>query len=210
MVRFLFILFFFPLIAKASISLEPYIGGGLAYFGEMRAGFSGGSRVGYKKWGFTSGVDISYSQFHIFDIGQEIKQYPCNNNQGKIGMIQTTLIPCDKDIQREPLSVYNIISIGPSFSFGLPLIIDAYTSLTWSWADKQINKFQRSFAFSGPGIKIGASYLSLPFLQLNLEFQGLFLSCNSADTECNEQNNIVNPVLMGQVYISVPISTGFL
>ncbi len=209
--RFLFILFLFPLCTQASISLEPYVGGGLAYSGELSSGFSVGSRVGYKNWGLTLGADISYSQFHTFDIGQEINNNICDSNQGKFGVAQTALIPCDEDVQQDPLRVYSIISVGPSVSFGLPLIIDAYASLTWSWVDKKISKFQQSFFLSGPGMKIGVSYLSLPFLQLNLELQGLLLNCNSSDTECQEQDsNRTNPFFIGQLYISIPISTGFL
>ena len=214
MLRFLFILFLFPLFAQAGIAIEPYAGGGLAHFGEMRSGFSVGGRIGYKNWGLMSGLDIGYSQFHIFDISQKAIRTICNNNQGRIGGVAgikgVELDQCDRDAEQDSSSVYDIFSIGPSISFGLPLIIDAYASLTWSWAEKNINNLQKSFPLSGPGVKLGVSYLSLPFLQLNIEVQGLLLSCNSLDEKCQEQNNITNPIIMGQAYISIPIGTGLL
>ena len=210
MLRFLFILFLLPLTAKAGISIEPYVGGGLAYFGETHSGFSVGSRVGYKKWGLTSGVDISYSQFHIFDISQEAIRTVCNKGQESIGVAKIDVPFCDRDNEQNPMNLYNIISVGPSISFGLPLILDAYASLTWSWVEKKMDHIEKSFPLSGPGAKVGISYLSLPFFQLNLEVQALILSCSSVDEKCQEQNNIVNPVLMGQAYISVPIGTGLL
>ncbi len=211
MFRFLFVLFLLPLSVQAGLSLEPYVGGGLSYFAEMRSGFSVGSRIGYTNWGLTLGADISYSQYHPLDIGQEVINTICDSNEGKYGVAQTELIPCDEGVQKNPLSVYNIISAGPSVSFGLPLIIDAYAALTWSWADKKINKFQQSFFLSGPGVKLGVSYLSLPFLQLNLEVQALLLNCGVSDTECQEQDgNRANPIFIGQASISIPINTGFL
>ena len=210
MFRFLFLLFLLPFFAYASISIEPYVGGGIAYIGDLRSGFSVGSRLGYKNWGLMSGVDISYAQFHSFDIGGKLQRRICDSNQGKRGVSQALLPQCDEDTEQTPESIYNIISIGPSISFGLPLIIDAYASLTWSWVDKQMLNMQKSFPLSGPGAKLGISYLSLPFIQLNFEVQAFIFSCNSMDDECQEQNNVINPVLMGQAYISVPISTGFL
>ena len=207
--QFLFILFLFPLLAQAGIAIEPYAGGGLAYFGEMRSGFSVGSRIGYKKFGFTSGVDVSYSQFHIFDLGQEAVRTICENSPNNIGIAKIDIPLCDKDTDQNPASVYNIMSVGPAVSFELPLILDVYASITWSWADKKIDNIDKSFPLSGPGIKVGMSYLSLPFLQLNIEAQALVLSCGSMDEKCQEQNNIPNPVLMGYAYISIPISTGW-
>ena len=211
MIRFLCVLFLFPLSALADISLEPYIGGGGAYFSETQAGFSVGSRIGYKNWGLTLGADLSYAQFQSVDVGQKVLDNICESNEGKFGVAQAELLPCDENVQKNPISVYDIYSAGPSISFGLPFILDAYASLVWSWAEKKVNKFQQSFFLNGPGVKLGISYLSLPFLQLNLELQGLILNCASEDTECQEQDSgRANPVFMGQAYISIPISTGFL
>lgn len=210
MIQFLFILFLFPLLAQAGLSIEPYAGGGLAYFGEMRSGFSIGSRIGYKKFGFTSGVDASYSQFYIFDLSQKANRTICENSPKGIGVAKIDIPFCDKNTEQNPVSVYNIMSVGPSVSFSLPLILSAYASITWSWVDKKIDNIDKSFPLSGPGAKVGISYLSLPFLQLNIEAQALILSCGSMDEKCQEQNNIPNPVLMGYAYISIPISTGWL
>lgn len=211
MFRLLFLLFLFPFFAYAGISIEPYVGGGIASFGEMHSGFSVGGRLGYKNWGFTPGVDVSYSQFQAFNIGQKVTKELCDNiQQNTRGVTQVNIKACDQNIEQTPLNMYNIISVGPSISFGLPLIIDAYASINWSWADKQIRNVQKSFALSGPGAKLGVSYLSLPFLQVNLELQGLILSCNSMDNECQEQNNITTPIWMAQIYVSFPISTGLL
>ena len=175
MFRFLFLLFLFPFFAYASIFIEPYVGGGLTYTGELRSGFSVGSRLGYKNWGLMSGIDISYAQFHSFDIGGEVQRRTCDSNQGKRGVSQLIREICDEDIEQTPESIYNIISIGPSISFGLPLIIDTYASITWSWVDKQMLNIQKSFPLSGPGAKLGVSYLSLPFLQLNLGGTSFYL-----------------------------------
>jgi len=210
MLRFLFLLFLFPFFAYSSISIEPYIGGGIAYFDDLHSGFSIGSRLGYSNWGLMSGIDVNYAQFHSFDIGQKVKRQICDSNQGKRGVSQLVSPPCDEGTEQTAESLYNIISIGPSVSFELPLIIDAYASVIWSWVDKKMLSVQKSFSLSGPGAKLGISYLSLPFLQVNLEVQALILSCSSLDDECQEQNNIANPILMGQVYISVPINTGLL
>lgn len=208
MLKFLFTLFLFPLFAQAGIAIEPYVGGGLAYFGEMHSGFSIGSRVGYRKWGLTSGVDVSYSQFHVFDLSEKAVRKVCDNTQNTIGVAKINIPFCDQDTKQNPMHFYNIISVGPSVSFGLPLILDAYASLTWSWVDKKMNSIDKSFPLSGPGAKIGISYLNLPFLQLNIEVQALILSCGSMDEKCQEQNNMTNPILMGQAYISIPIDTG--
>jgi len=209
MLRFLFSLFIFPFATYASISIEPYVGGGLAHFSEIYSGFSIGSRLGYKKWGLMSGVDISYAHFETLDIGKQINQVCANTQEARRGVTQLVdRTPCDDNMEQAPTNVYNMTSIGPSVSFGLPLIINAYASIHWSWAKKQIN-IDKSFALSGPGAKLGISYLSLPFLQLNLELQGALLSCsNSLDSECMEQNDSNIPIWMGQIYISVPISTG--
>ncbi|MDE0151523.1 MAG: hypothetical protein OXK80_03360 [Bdellovibrionales bacterium] len=210
MFRLLFLLILFPFFAYASISIEPYVGGGLAGFGELHSGFSVGGRLGYKNWGLTSGVDVSYSQFQAFNIGQTVNSGLCKKDRSVRGLEQVVSPFCDENIEQTPENMYNIVSVGPSISFGLPLIIDAYASITWSWADKQIRNIQKSFALSGPGAKLGVSYLSLPFLQVNLEVQGFILSCNSMDNECQEQNNITKPIWMTQIYLSFPISTGLL
>ena len=205
MIQFLFILFLFPLLAQAGLAIEPYAGGGLAYFGEMRSGFSIGSRIGYKKFGFTSGIDAGYSQFYIFDLSQEAARTICENRTDSIGIAKIDIPFCDKNTEQNPVSVYNIISAGPSVSFDLPLILSAYASITWSWVDKKIDNREKSFPLSGPGVKVGMSYLSLPFLQLNIEAQALILSCGSMDEKCQEQNNIPNPVLMGMPISASPL-----
>ena len=97
--------------------------------------------------------------------------------------------------------------MGPSIVFGLPLIIDAYASVMWTIASNDKERLQ------GAGLKIGASYLSLPFVSVNFELQTInYFSCYSISEGRNCPPNAENlgQMYMILVYLSSPINTGLL
>ena len=201
--------------SQASIAVEPYLGAGAAYFNNAHWGVNFGSRLGYSRWGLMTGIDIGYSVFPL--ISQNFQELdptiPCQEESA--GFSSTIACVFSGYTQKE--GDYDILSYGPSVSFSLPLIIDVYASILWSnaWrAGLDDTNNQGSLSLSGPGFKIGVSYLSLPFLRINLELQSFYLGCSNSDSEvqkiCLTHVGVRQMFTTGLAVISVPISTGFL
>ena len=217
MKRFLavFALMSFSCLCQAGLSIEPFVGvGGFISNSKLYyAAPSIGSRLGYSRWGLMMGVDAGYTNYSPFFRSYEVDQSVA---PFKAGVSQ--MVPAAAKITSDAAS-YDVYYIGPSVSFGLPLFLDAYASLIWSWADSYtgIASSKASLTLSGPGLKVGMSYLSLPFLSINLELQALaFISCidSSQNKMCKDyfkkQKGLNDTIFIGLLNLSVPISTGFL
>ena len=210
-----FALIFFSSFCQAGLSIEPFIGVG-GFLSNSKLYYvapSIGSRLGYSRWGLMMGVDAGYTGYSPFFRSYEVDQ---SVNPFQAGVSQ--VFPSAAKITSNAAS-YDVYYIGPSVSFGLPLFLDAYASLVWSWADSYMNisSDQASLTLLGPGLKVGVSYLSLPFLSINLEFQALtFVSCVDSSKEklCKDyfkkQKGLSETIFIGLLNLSVPISTGFL
>ena len=214
--KFLLLSFVFLMVpcAWAGISVEPYAGTGIGKFNSWRYGYSAGARVGYSKWGVEIGLDAHYSRFLFFDLDVESIQPDCENTFG-LSQIETCKVqPLSKYIEQTDVGIYNNFFLGPSVSFGLPLIVDGYASLGWTWSKTSFK--QEIMSLAGPTAKVGVSYLNLPFLRVSLELQALLMGCTNNKESIQKiclKNTTFNynvPVFIGQIYLSVPINTGLL
>ena len=205
--------FFATSFSWGGIFVEPYIGSGLGVFNNWRYGYSIGTRLGYSKWGLVMGADASYSSFSYFDLGIDYIGPACETFSG-LGQLAPCKVISGNEYEQSDVGIYHNIFIGPSIAFGLPFIVDAYTSLGWNWVNTSY-KTENIFIV-GPGIKVGVSYLNLPFFRLNMEAQMLLLSCSALEENalqlCHEKTGFesVTAVLTGQIYVSIPINTGLL
>ena len=204
----------FSAFSKASISLEPYLGYGLGYFylsnPTAYTGLSLGSRFGYSQWGFMLGVDASYVKYTPFSRTSNIP-IPVDRirETAERGLNQTRLLKAQTHSQlaESNANPYDVWMTGPSVVFGLPLIIDAYASVIWAVAVNESERLQ------GAGFKVGASYLSLPFVSVNFELQTInYFSCYSISEgrDCSPNAGNLGQMYMVLVYLSSPINTGFL
>ena len=170
-------LFFFTLAIPApsygSIHIEPYVGYGmtfsnskaltdkkesLSYFlnSHRYKGVAAGSRLGYSKLGLAMGVDLSISQ-----------------------MISTA-----------PHSALNphaiqFISPGVFIGYNLPILFRVYATymgplisspvFTPRIQVKNLHTGETQSCQNSRGFKLGFSYLSIPFLSVNFEYQPYYL-----------------------------------
>ena len=205
-------IFLFTPLSWASIAFEPYLGTGIGRFNSWRYGYSMGARVGYSRWGLEMGLDASYSSFSFFNLDIEYTGPECESANAT-GVSQ--IIPCEinseDDYGQSGVGIYHNIFLGPSVSFGLPLIVDAYVSLGWIWSSTSYT--QDVFSLKGPSAKVGVSYLNLPFLRINLELQAILLQCSNGDNKIQESCqgkttlSYNKPIFIGQIYLSIPIDT---
>ena len=205
-------IFFSTSSSWGGVFVEPYIGSGLGIFNNWRYGYSIGTRLGYSRWGLMMGVDASYSSFSSFTVGIDYVGPVCEIFPG-LGQ----LTPCKAlgdEWEPSTVGIYHNIFLGPTVAFGLPFIIDAYTSFGWNWASTSFK--HHTIPVAGPAIKVGVSYLNLPFFRLNLETQMILLKCTDLEevalSRCQDETKFqsVTPVFTGQIYISIPINTGLL
>ncbi len=162
---FFFLIISFPSLAK--IHIEPYAGYGFTiisknppskeivsnighsvdYFidGKKYSNLTGGLRLGYRSIGLALGVDMSMS------IWKSLKG-------------SNTVTP---------------ITSGVFASYNLPLLFRAYGVLTPPLFN--VVSIQNEDADTpllckqASGVKLGLSYLSIPFLSINFEYQSLFI-----------------------------------
>ncbi len=214
MKKILLILFIFLSVPSswAGIFVEPYLGTGVGTFiNSWRYGYSLGGRLGYSRWGLMMGVDASYSSFSYFDFSIDYIGPECENAVG-LGQLAPCKVLSGNEYEQSDVGIYHNIFLGPSVAFGLPFIIDAYASLGWNWSNTSYKR--DNFSMDGPAVKVGVSYLNLPFLRLNLELQALLMECSNHDEiiqqSCQEKTtlNYANPIFIGQIYLSIPINTG--
>ena len=200
--------------AYASLSFEPYIGVGAGFFNMPKPYLNlttTGGRIGYTRWGLMMGGDISYAYYVPLNSNIILPNFDQNTSSAKRGLVQVAAPSSQGSLDSiEPdYKAYQVLTYGPSVSFTLPIVIDGYVSLVWSHAISP-NHHQ----LSGAGLKAGLSYLSLPFLSLNMELQIInYISCYSFKEEeiCEDDNNIpLGPSYMVHTYLSIPISTGWL
>lgn len=192
-------------LASASMHIEPYLGGGFAYSkvgiaDELRAhkqlspGFVLGSKFGIKLLSFIAGLDLFYNYYNT---GNSIRMpsVVVHNPSTSVGFSQSS-----DSVSIQYSSSHNAfqpISIGVFGAIDIPLIVDVYSSVFYSFG-KRASSF-----YHGPGLKAGISYLSAFFAQLNLELQWSHYFCNS--TKCLQSKGI--DVLSAMLTISVPFST---
>ena len=170
---FLFVFILFTLshsLAKADISIEPYIGLAIGGEGETNFGtlnqngiennFSGiqfGSRVGYSTLGFTFGIDFSLGSISVDSSNPSTSFYAKSDN-------------------------LKVNQTGIFVSYQLPILFrmwGTYFINANASGDDQVNLmedqlFDAADDFSsGSGIALGVGYTGLPFVSLNLEYRKL-------------------------------------
>ena len=162
-------LFLFSVDCLAKFHFEPYAGYGLTFTGsqlfnptedspstsyrhvqegEFYHGFSGGARIGYSRLGLAFGLDLTW---------------------GRITGSSNNLTP---------------VLYGAFASYKLPLFFRVYGTLIpghlgqWTLSHMYITprSEDRSTVCAAWGGKLGVSYLSLPFLSINFEYQPLHIS----------------------------------
>lgn len=130
-------------------------------------GYSGGLRVGYKNFGLALGVDVS---------GDYLQRFSGSS-----------------------ASAHSITSFLPGIfaSYKLPFLFRAYGVLipnTYGLSLMQIHKADEDpINCISSGLKVGISYLSLPFLSVNFEYQGL--ASTTPTTECRKAYHKVTAFL---------------
>ena len=189
MKHFILILFFLTPITEAKIHIEPYAGTGVMWsrpinFNSIKTelntiqnqdnqvsqiqsgvdslqkglgyiqstviyrGYIGGLRLGYTSLGLALGVDMAYGIFNKFS-GEDSK-----------------------------LNGLNFLLPGIFASYKLPLLFRVYGSLipnTYKISYLKMRyKNGASVTCNGAGAKFGLSYLSLPFVSVNFEYQGIY------------------------------------
>ena len=159
---FIFFCLVVPLSSFAGFHLEPYAGLGVVVSGNPEGNTNKvswllkgdlyrrvalGARVGYTKLGLAFGLDMSGSHHSSLRSFQEESFF--------------TALP------------------GVFISYKLPLFLRAYGVLVphgfFIKRDSEMKSIQES---SNPvrGVKLGISYLSVPFLSVNFEYQPLYLA----------------------------------
>ena len=174
LISFLFFLFSAPSLAK--IHFEPYAGYALTFIGsktlnipensvstsirqvqegQFYHGFSGGARVGYSRLGLAFGLDFTLAQM----IGSTHSLTP--------------------------------LLFGVFASYKLPLFFRVYASLIPGRLGIPVSRVYKTMYQGGQpsecdawGGKLGISYLSVPFLSINFEYQPIQMS---GPTNCQNQ-----------------------
>ncbi len=205
--KFIF-LFMFAVIgssAHGSIYMEPYLGGGLSYSRisaddnlstppqYFSRNLSFGWRAGYEFFNMRGGLDIFHNRHYTssgFNMFSVVVQKPQTNKgfsqAGDSVSIQYSRITDN----------FNPTSIGLFGAIDLPFLFDFYGTFFYSFGKKG------SLTHHGPGVKVGVSYLSLFFVQLNIELQFTHYSC--PNTECLQSSFNMGSLLF---LVSVPFST---
>ena len=202
-----------PVFVKAGIALEPFAGYGASWFPFQQTFYQGpalGGRVGYKRWGVMMSLDTTYRFLSPFNPIKALPESASNvlAHSGLANLSPTkTIVSPDIDAR----SAYHIITLGPSISFDLPFVTDAYcTLIAWSLSKNNTQNL------IGSGGKCGIYYNSLPFIRLNMEYEGLYhYRCTSLETgqaceQKKEEDLTTGMAHTVSISISVPINTGFL
>ncbi len=197
-----------PCIAWGSFSIEPYGGGGVSYShistdnnnqSDISTSLSFGLRTGYKVLPlFTTGLDFFYNRHNTGSNSFRASSVVVNNPSRSAGFLQAR---DTVSIQYSKLSDnFNPLSIGWFGAIDLPFILDTYGTVFYSFGEIS------AVSYSGPGIKLGLSWLSFFFAQFNVELQWTHYICGG--TSCLQQNNFNMMSLM--VLVSIPFSTKIL
>ena len=191
--------------AKADIHIEPYASLGGSYSSSLSSQYSFflnydlGGRVGYKLSPVTVGLDMFWTYYDTATgVGSntlEITKSPEEN----VGFSQANSSLNYSRIS-QPNTSFKPLAIGGFVAFELPFLFDVYGGGFYSWGSKD------SLSYSGFGLKVGASYLSAYFAQLNLELKWAHYLCgegqNSSCPEEGANHNIFSVI----VSVSVPLS----
>ena len=161
--------FFFFFLSWAKFHIEPYVGLSATYTnsrpliqksseavqflkeGRYYAGLTPGMRLGYSSLGLAVGLDMSVS--HLRSLYKE--NFQAFKNQ-------------------ETLNFY---LPGLFVSYKFPLLLRAYATLI-PQAITQLKSHKEEknlYCKQSRGVKLGISYLSLPFLSVNLEYLPLYM-----------------------------------
>lgn len=187
------LLFIIP-ISQAGIHVEPYgsvggsYSGGVAKNSSFFMNYDLGGRLGYNfsDFGFGLGLDLFWTHY----------------GSGEGATSSTVFIPPSKEkgpdkspeiYTREVDVDYQPFSIGVFGRVDLPFLFDAYSTVFYTFGEKKLIGYQ------GYGVKVGASYLSDFFVQLNLELKWANYICTEA--ECDDSFNIFSLL----VSLSVPL-----
>lgn len=194
---FLSSLLFIVPISQAGIHVEPYGSVGGSYSGGAASkpaffmNYDLGGRLGYNfsDFGFGVGIDLFWTQYGL--------------SSGKFYSTTVIVSPSpDKNIKpndtpkfhkREGDVDYQPFSIGVFGRMDLPFLVDAYSTVFYTFGEKRLVGYQ------GYGIKAGASYLSSFFVQFNLEFKWANYVCTEA--QCDDSFNIFSLLFS----LSVPL-----
>lgn len=166
-------LFLFPSLSFAKIHIEPYIGWSLTYTnkrplqketlnsalqsfqyfteGRYYTGPTPGMRLGYSALGLAVGVDFTFGNW--------------------VSIYRDEFIPFTNQETIRP------ILPGLFVSYKLPLLFRAYATLV-PHAPVQFtskNETKSTYCSQSRGLKLGISYLSLPFLSVNFEYLPLYI-----------------------------------
>ena len=213
--RLLVIIHFFilPHLCWASLAVEPFIGAGL-FFKNANLYYSApsvGARLGYSRWGLMIGIDVAFANYSP---STHLEQFRTLKPDSAYGGGVNQLLPSSVQSSNNALFDFSVITIGPSVSFDLPLFFDAYASIIYAMANSDSSK--TNISLEGAGVKLGVSYLSLPFVSINLEFQALnYFSCkdvsyNQACVDNSNESSFKGMTYIGLVNLSFPINTGWL
>ena len=208
---FIVVVFVLPWAGLAGISVEPYGSYGFAFKNKKLFHLlSPGARLGYTKWGLMMGVDGGLAYYSPVSISKDV-QYE-SKQAASMGFAQLSS-PSVTSLNNQD-NAFWVITVGPSVSFGLPFIVDAYASLVWAQGSGKDFKKNTKVKIGGAGVKTGISYLNLPFISINLEFQALnYFNCITEGEDCKEGStgaSLIGMNYVGLLSVSFPINTGIL
>ncbi len=183
-----FIGFIFPILSGAKIHIEPYAGwsgttinpsplqkenvsgaeSSLNYLneGEYYTGPALGMRVGYSALGLAVGLDITSGYWSAL------------YTKKKVSAQKKNIIPT---------------LVGLFASYKLPIMLRAYFSLI-PHSPLQIQTEEDFRSCISRGFKLGASWTSLPFVNVSLEYMPLFIKGNSCHSWSHTGTVYVNAV----------------
>ena len=197
-----------PMWAGAGVLIEPYFGGGAAY-SRMTAGDSVttapkhftttlalGGRLGYEVLKLKGGLDVFYNRFHTGS-GFSMPSVVVNNPGVSKGFRQAGDSVSIKYASTS--ENFNPLSVGLFGALDLPFILDIYSSLYYSFGKRNAR------SYSGPGVKVGVSWMSFFFVQFHLEMGWTHYFCKGS--ECLQTGfNMMSALLM----VSFPFSMDLL
>ncbi len=192
-------------ISQGKAHLEPYGNLGLSYsnYPPSSSGSSDfflnygiGGRFGYDLFAAVFGLDIfltSYSRgntslFHSVVVNQPSQTKGFSQGGESVSILYSQL---DESFYPISLGVFGLLD--------LPLFFDTYGTLFYSYGKKGKQ------VYHGPGLKVGMSYISAFYVQLNAELQVASFFCSSS-TACSQQIQDKFYILSGGLSISLPFS----
>ena len=184
-------------MAPAKIHLEPYASAGVSYSKKLSRSsplfmnYAGGARAGFSFLLVKAGLDLSYNYYSGESLGFPnvvINQPP--QSRGFSQADDSASITYSKAGK-----AFKPFNIGVFGAFDLPLLFDLYASLFYSAGGKQ-----GALSYPGWGMKAGLSYLSIPWISLNLE--ALWANYSNSQVKYLRQFSIMSV----QLSVSLPLS----